>query len=72
LIKAGTDPLVRKFWFAHADKSMDRVYAEELLDDTEWLKEQAAHAGLGFDIPAPLLGPHRLQNTVKKEEEIAE
>jgi integrase len=71
LIRAGIDPLVRNFWFGHADKSMDRVYAEELLGDTEWLKEQAEHASLGFDIPASLFGLHGLQNPIRKEEEIA-
>lgn len=71
LIRAGIDPLVRNFWFGHADKSMDRVYAEELLGDTEWLREQAEKAGLGFDIPASLLGLHGLQNASKQEETVA-
>jgi integrase len=67
LIRARIDPLVRNFWFGHADKSMDRVYAEELLGDAEWLKEQAENAGLGFDIPALLFGLRGLQ----KEETVA-
>ncbi len=71
LIRARIDPLVRNFWFGHADKSMDRVYAEELLGDTEWLQEQAEDAGLGFDIPASLLGLYGLQNTTKQEETVA-
>lgn len=71
LIRAGIDPLVRNFWFGHADKSMDRVYAEELLGDTEWLREQAEKAGLGFDIPASLLGLHGLQNAAKQKETVA-
>ncbi|MGB8493767.1 MAG: hypothetical protein WCE53_05145 [Candidatus Acidiferrum sp.] len=64
LIRAGIDPLVRNFWFGHADKSMDRVYAEELLSDAAWLQELVEKAGLGFDIPPSLLGLHGLQNKV--------
>jgi len=60
LIRAGIDPLVRNFWFGHVDTSMDRVYAEELLNDEEWLREQAEKAGLGFVIPPSLLGLHGL------------
>jgi len=55
LIRAEIDSLIRNFWFGHADKSMDRVYAEELLSDTVHLKAQVVKAGLGFDIPASLL-----------------
>ena len=48
----------------HADKSMDRVYAEELLSDAAWFQELVEKAGLGFDIPPSLLGLHGLQNKV--------
>jgi integrase len=71
LIRAGIDPLVRNFWFGHADKSMNRVYAEELLSDAAWLQEQVEKADLGFDIPASLLGLHGLQNTGKQKQTVA-
>ncbi len=47
------------------------MYAEELLGDTEWLPEQAEKVGLGFDIPASLLGLHGLQKPTKQEETVA-
>jgi integrase len=67
LIRMGIDPLVRNYWCGHADKSMDRVYAEELLGDVAWLQEQAQKAGIGFDIPPTLLGLHGLQSETEQK-----
>jgi hypothetical protein len=63
----GIDPLIRNYWCGHADKSMDRVYAEELLSDTEWLQDQAEKAGIGFEIPSALLGVHGLRSEARQE-----
>jgi hypothetical protein len=46
---------------------MDRVYAEELLSDTEWLQDQAEKAGIGFEIPSALLGVHGLRSEARQE-----
>jgi integrase len=62
LIEAGIEPLVRDFWFGHADESMDKTYGESLLSKTAYLKEQAIKAGLGFDVPVSLLGIPGLQS----------
>ena len=52
------------YWMGHSNPSMGDRYGRQLVEDVEYRQDQVKKVGLGFDLPASLIGLRGLQTVI--------